>query len=382
MAAVIGKNIMLYKKESNANFYFNGSIPVTTISGLSYKQFSSTNNLEAAANFSKTADGIVCGFITDVATTTIPAGTWTFSAFASITDDLVSAPRFYYHIYKYNGTTLTSIGTTGSIFFTQLGVKQYTQTFAFPATTLLSTERIVIQIVASEITTKTMTFYTQGTYIASVQTTIPLNIPFACSTNATFSVSVDQKEVTSQSSAWFREYKNDIANWSVTCDGLITLTGYGYNQMLQVQLTRESIGIDFIIDNGVNGLSVITGNVNLTSLQINAPYKDVGTYSVSLQGTGAYVISGTSAASGGVIIIGANLVLSKGYTAIGGETSITFTDTIGYDCLYVSRGGVDAQNILTTGTPTGDDVKFISATGVLTFGRPLAAGEYIRGLFQ
>jgi predicted secreted protein len=382
MAAVIGKNIMLYKKESNGTFYMNGSIPVTTISGLSYKQFSSTNNLEAAFDFNKTADGIVCGFITDVATTTIPAGTWTFSAFASITGDLISAPRFYYHIYKYNGTTLTSIGTTGSIFFTQLGVKQYTQTFAFPATSLLSNERIVIQVVASEITSKTMTFYTQGTYIASVQTTIPLNIPFACSTNATFSVTVDQKEVTSQSSAWYREFKNDVATWNLTCDGLITLSGYGYNQMLQVQQTRERIGIDFIIDNGVNGLSVITGNVNLTSLQINAPYKDVGTYSVSLQGTGAYAISGTSAASGGVIIIGANLVLTKGYTASGGETSITFADTIGYNCLYVSRGGVDAQNILTSGVPTGDDVKFVSATGVLTFGRALAAGEYIRGLFQ
>ncbi len=40
------------------------------------------------------------------------------------------------------------------------------------------------------------------------------------------------------------------------------------------------------------------------------------------------------------------------------------------------------QNILTSGVPTGDDVKFVSATGVLTFGRALEAGEYIRGLFQ
>ena len=39
------------------------------------------------------------------------------------------------------------------------------------------------------------------------------DIPFACSTNATFSVNVDQKEVTSQSSAWYREYRNDIASW-------------------------------------------------------------------------------------------------------------------------------------------------------------------------
>jgi predicted secreted protein len=209
-----------------------------------------------------------------------------------------------------------------------------------------------------------------------------VDVAFACSTNCAFNVSVDQKEVTSQSSAWFREYKNDIATWNVTCDGLITLSGFSYLFMLDKQLTREPIEIKFVVDNGVDGLTIINGICNITSLSINAPYKDVATYNVSLQGSGAYNITGTEVDPSGVIIVGANPVKTKGYTASGGETSITFADTIGYACLYVSRGGVDAQNILTTGVPTGDDVRFVSSTGVLTFGRALAAGEYIRGLFQ
>jgi len=209
-----------------------------------------------------------------------------------------------------------------------------------------------------------------------------VDVAFACSTNCTFEVSVEQKEVTSQSSAWFRQYKNDIATWSVTCDGLITLSGFSYLFMLEKQLSRTPIEIKFVVDNGVDGLTIIQGICNITSLSINAPQKDVATYNISLQGSGAYNTTGTEVDPSGVIIVGANPVKTKGYTAIGGETSITFADTIGYACLYVSRGGVDAQNILTTGTPTGDDVKFVSATGVLTFGRALAAGEYIRGLFQ
>ena len=209
-----------------------------------------------------------------------------------------------------------------------------------------------------------------------------VDVAFACSTNCTFDVTVDQKEVTSQSSAWFREFKNDVATWNVTCDGLITLTGFSYLFMLQKQLDREPIEIKFVVDNGVDGLVVIQGIANITSISINAPYKDVATYNVSLQGSGAYGMTGTSVDPDGVIIIGANPVKTKGYTAVGGETSITFADTIGYACLYVSRGGVDAQNILTTGTPTGDDVKFVSSTGVLTFGRALEAGEYIRLLAQ
>ena len=209
-----------------------------------------------------------------------------------------------------------------------------------------------------------------------------VDVAFACSTNCTFNVSVDQKEVTSYSSAWFREYKNDVATWSVTCDGLITLTGFSYLFMLDKQLAREPIEIKFVVDNGVDGLTIINGTCNISSLAINAPYKDVATYNVSLQGTGAYNTTGTEVNPEGVIIVGSNPVKTKGYTASGGETSITFADTIGYACLYVSRGGVDAQNILTSAAPTGDDVRFVSATGVLTFGRPLEAGEFVRLLAQ
>jgi predicted secreted protein len=209
-----------------------------------------------------------------------------------------------------------------------------------------------------------------------------VDVAFACSTSCTFNVNIDQKEVTSQTSAWFREYKNDVATWNVTCDGLITLSGFSYLFMLEKQLAREPIEIKFVVDNGVDGLVIINGTCNISSLAINAPQKDVATYNISLQGSGVYGITGTSVDPEGIIIVGSNPVRTKGYTAIGGETSITFTDTIGYSCLYVSRGGVDAQNILTTGTATGDDVKFVSATGVLTFGRVLVAGEYIRALFQ
>jgi predicted secreted protein len=208
------------------------------------------------------------------------------------------------------------------------------------------------------------------------------DVAFACSTTCTFQVSVDQKEVTSQTSAWFREYKNDVATWSVTCDGLITLTGFSYLFMLEKQLTREPIEIKFVVDNGVDGLTIINGTCNISSLSINAPQKDVATYNVSLQGTGAYNTTGTEVNPEGVIIVGSNPVLTKGYTAAGGETTVTFADAIGYACLYVSRGGIDAQNIITSGTPTGDNVKFISSTGVLTFSRALETGEFIRGLFQ
>ena len=208
------------------------------------------------------------------------------------------------------------------------------------------------------------------------------DVPFACSTNCTWSVNVDQKEVTSQTSAWYREYKIDIATWNVTCDGLVTLNGYGYLQFLDIQKNRTPINIKFVIDNGTDGLVIISGVCNLSSFQMNAPYKDVATYSVSLQGSGAYGTSGTTVNPSGTVIVAGGVVVTKGYTAAGGETFVTFTDTIGKSCLYVSRGGIDVQNILTSGTPIDEQVKWNTLTGVLTFSRVLGSGEFVRALFQ
>jgi predicted secreted protein len=207
------------------------------------------------------------------------------------------------------------------------------------------------------------------------------DIPFACSTNATFNVQVDQKEVTSQSSAWYREFKNDIASWTITCDGLVTLNGYGYLFLLEQQQAREQILVKFVIDNGEDGLVIISGNCNLTNLSINAPYKEVGTYSVSLQGSGAYGTSGTSIDPSGVVIIGGSVYM-KQYTAAGGETTITWSDMVGKSALDVTRGGIDVQEIISTGTPIDEQVKWNSTTGVLTFSRALESGEFVRALFQ
>ena len=208
-----------------------------------------------------------------------------------------------------------------------------------------------------------------------------VDIPFACSTNCTFQVQVNQREVTSQTSAWYKEFKNDIATWTIGCEGLVIIKGWNYTNMLQVQQDRTPIAVELVIDNGEDGLTVLTGTCNLTSLQINAPYKDLATYSVSLQGSGAYGISGTHAATGGIIIKG-GLVYYKHYDPAGGETTITWTDMIGKDCVYVSRGGVNSKQIITVGTPTSEQVKWDSITGVLTFGRALNSQDFVNALFN
>jgi predicted secreted protein len=113
---------------------------------------------------------------------------------------------------------------------------------------------------------------------------------FGAATNCTFDVSVNQVEVTNQSSAWFREYKIDVAGWTVNCDGLISLTGYSYKDMLTTQLAKSTIGIKFSIYDGTTTV-LITGNAIINSLSITGPNNNTSTYSVSLTGVGAYTIT-------------------------------------------------------------------------------------------
>ena len=382
---VQGNNMILYWQNPNGVFYLNGGVSQGTISSNTYYELSSTENVGASADFTATGNNVIARFITDVNSpnmTSILAGTWTFNSYVSITTDLTSSPSFYFVVSKYDGTTFTTIATSSTTVLTSISKTLYSTSLTFPSTALGVTDRIAITVYPLNVAARNITFYTQGTNVSKVTTTIPTDIPFACSTNCSFSVNVDQKEVTSQTSAWYREFKNDIANWSVNCDGLITLENYGYLYLLQTQQNRTQIAIKFAIDNGVDGLVIIGGNCNLTSLQINAPYKDIGTYSVGLQGSGPYTTSGVSINQNGVIITASSQVYMKSATAAGGETTITFADMIGKTCLGFTRGGVEVREILTTGTPTNDQIKFTSASGVVTFGRALEADEFIRGIFQ
>ena len=380
---VIGKNVMLYKTENNSKLFLNGSVFQGNIDGGPYYQLSGSQITGSSVDFTKVGNGTIAQFITDTSVTipSLTASTWNVTSYTSLSGDLSGSPFFYYALYKYDGTTFTLIAESPYNYFSSNAKTLYTSVLTIPATTFAAGERLAIKAIGYNIGSRTATLFTQSSNPAQIQTNLPVEVPFACSTNCNFSVSVDQKEVTSQTSAWYREFKIDIATWNVTCDGLVTLQDYGYLFLLKQQQDRTPILIKFVIDNGANGLVIISGKVNLTSLSIAAPYKDIATYQVSLQGTGAYGTSGTTINSSGVIIAGGS-TLMKQYVAAGGETTITFTDLIGNTCLYVSRGGVDVREILTTGTPVADQVKFDSTSGVLTFGRALESDEFIRGLFN
>lgn len=387
MASVInGTNIVLYKYDTNKQYYFNGSINQgVTVNGFACKELSTTAIVGTSTNFNKTGAGVIASFITDVSDpniTEITAGTWTISGYYSIATAFAGA-KVQYKLYKYAGTTATLLATSDETTLTSLTKIVYNTNMSVPLTTLLNTDRIIIEVNYLGTTTNQITLYTQSTNLGTVTTNISVGVPFGAATNCSFEVSVDQKEVTSQSSAWFKEYKNDVASWSINADGFVALEDYSYLFLANLQLTRQPILIKFQVDNdngdgsGTLGYSIFTGTANLSSLSLSAGVEAASTYSVSLQGSGAYTITGTQVTPAGVVIETSNVIMYQ-YTATGGETTVSFTAAIGGTCLSVTRGGIEVRTIATSGSPTGDNVVFNATTGVLTFGRALEADEFVR----
>ena len=388
MASVInGTNIVLYEYDSNAIYYFNGGTAQGTFDSIVCKELSRSQVAGTSVDFNKTGAGTIASFITDAldpGVTTIPAGTWTFSAYYSILTAFAGA-QVQYELYKYNGSIATLLFTSAATTLTALPKTLYSTAMTVTQTTIAATDRLLIKVIYAGTTTNQITLYTQSSNVAQVTTTIPLGTPMGASTSCSFEASTEQVEVTSQTSAWFREFKNDITSWTVNCDGFIALSGYSYLALMQKQLNRASIDVRFSIDNdnadasGTYGYSIVSGTANITSISLSAPVEGASTYSLALQGTGAYSITGTQVIDGGSTI-STSSVNSFSYTAAGGETSVTFSGAIGSTCISVTRGGVEVRLIATSGTPTDENVSFNSATGVLTFAtaRPLEVDEFVR----
>jgi predicted secreted protein len=212
-----------------------------------------------------------------------------------------------------------------------------------------------------------------------------LSTPFASATAADISIQSSMREVTNESSAFFREFKPDINSWEINCSGFIVLsTQYNYLTLANLITNRTQFQIKFVIDNGgIYGLSIFTGNVYIKSFQVSGGDDTLATYSVSLQGTGQYSTSGTTISPSGQVIVSGTIVQVFQVTAAGGETSIAFSGALGLTALYASRSGSSIQPLAYSGSPTAPNgAVWTASTYSLTLSTAAVTGELFLLLAQ
>lgn len=114
-------------------------------------------------------------------------------------------------------------------------------------------------------------------------------VPFAASTSCNMTSNTSQVEVTNYNTDWFRDYKMDMLDWSVTTDGLITIDAVDYKDLLDFQLNRTRIVVRF----SAIGLkqNVFFGRAYITDITLNGPVEGVASYSVTVTGAGPFRFS-------------------------------------------------------------------------------------------
>lgn len=136
---------------------------------------------------------------------------------------------------------------------------------------------------------------------------------------------------------------------------------------LPKKLSTEAYLLEWANSNSYTGIN-INGFTNYV-------YGMCGGYAYEAEGligTGGIVIN---PASGGALVL-----IPLGKYAGTGNTSIAFSQAINKTLLSATRGGQGVGEIIFSGTPTGNDIKWDTAVGTLTVAStvPFQTGEFVR----
>jgi len=119
---------------------------------------------------------------------------------------------------------------------------------------------------------------------------------FALESDASFEMNAETREVTSKDDAVYRSYVTSAKNWTISGSALFgddDATNWNPDDLyasigaeVDIKITQCAAGTT----TPATGETKSEGNAILTSLSASFPDKDNGTYSFSLQGTGAWTI--------------------------------------------------------------------------------------------
>jgi len=157
-------------------YYFNGNTSQGIINGQTMYELSKVAQTGAAANFTRSTTGTIASFITDINEPnqlSVPAGIWLFECYLSETGAGASFPTIQCVIEKWDGTTITILGTGIAEEITSGSTKDlYTLGVTIPTgITFLATDRIVVKVDIANPQGKTITLYTEDSSVSSVTTT-------------------------------------------------------------------------------------------------------------------------------------------------------------------------------------------------------------------
>ena len=102
--------------------------------------------------------------------------------------------------------------------------------------------------------------------------------------NATLSMSADDLDTTDKTTEGYKTFLVGLKEWSISCDGLVCAGDTGYDALVDAFLAGNTIDVEL---KNASGSFSYKGTVAIASLDYDAAYDDMLTYSCELKGASA-----------------------------------------------------------------------------------------------
>ena len=198
-----------------------------------------------------------------------------------------------------------------------------------------------------------------------------------CCKNFSLQATSTLVEITSLQTGKYRDYELQSIDYTINLSSVFVFdtTNVGGGYIYNSQATGSKMAYKIVYTDDAGSLFTITGSCIVEDSLLTATPGDVVGADFVLKGCGEPVYS-----SGGSIDP-ADTLKSIFYIATGGESFISQVDWIGADMIEVMRNGIGVE-IITSGTPTGQQVTFDAIAGSLTFLPELGEDEYIQVIYS
>ena len=100
---------------------------------------------------------------------------------------------------------------------------------------------------------------------------------------ASLSRSAETLDKTSKDSDGWQESLSGLKSWSISTDGLLILDDAGYEALENAYMMSENVLVQFSTKSG----AMFEGDAIITSIDLDAPYDDLISYTAEFQGSGA-----------------------------------------------------------------------------------------------
>lgn len=214
----------------------------------------------------------------------------------------------------------------------------------------------------------------------------------ACARSILFDLVTDFIETSISGQGTFATFEPTKDSFTATANGVVALNEIGMltlPDLQQRQIAHELLLCRFQRTDLGGNVYTSEASFYIAHSSDNGSFDDMDLFSIDFRGTGALTQVFTPIIP---VPVGGVLVHRYEWTGVGGESGFTLdgsdvspnvaADLRNKVILEFNIDGRGNGRIITSGTPVGDDVKYIAATGAFSFPIPLEPDEELYILYQ